>query len=146
VSKCKTAPDRIRAAEREKQATAMRLAGATYRQIGERLGISEAGAWQAVRRALERTRKTTADEAEHLRAIECERIDAMLLAVWPQASKGHLGAVATVVKLMARRAMLLGLDAPQRQEMTGADGAPLMFSWSTALRLHNDDGDDDPDA
>ena len=119
------APERVSAAQHERDAVAMRIAGATYRQIGDKLGVTESAAARAVKRVLERTRKAADEDAETLRQQEAERLDALQLAVWPQAVKGHQGAVDRVLRIMARRAALLGLDAPTRQEVTGADGEGL---------------------
>jgi DNA-binding CsgD family transcriptional regulator len=115
-------PDTLAAAERERQAMALRLAGATYAQIGVRIGTTESSACRIVKRVLARTRELADADAESLRALEAERLDAVLLAVWPQAQKGHLGAVDRVLKIAERRAKLLGLDAPSKWAPTDPSG------------------------
>jgi len=42
--------------------------------------------------------------------LELERLDAMQAAIWDDAMNGHLGAIDRVLKIMERRAKLLGLD------------------------------------
>jgi len=61
-----------------------------------------------------------------------ERLDQMLLALGPmlrtnqrEGRMANLGAIDRALKIMERRAKLLGLDAPVRQEVTGADGGAL---------------------
>jgi hypothetical protein len=48
-----------------------------------------------------------------VRAIEVARLDVATKAVMPKVSDGDLNAINTLLKVMARRANLLGLDAPR---------------------------------
>ena len=103
---------RIEAAERQAKALALRKGGATYEQIASDLGYASAsGARKAVVTSL---RQIITEPAEELRHLELTRLDALLVALWPAASRGTLGAVDRVLKIMARRAAYLGLDAPER--------------------------------
>jgi len=121
---------RSQAAEREKAAFALRIAGATYAQIAERLGVTTAGAHKIVKRVLERTRAETNEEAAELRRLEVERLDALLLTLWKPATEGSLGAIDRVLKVMERRARLLGLDAPTRQDITsGGETLKVVLGW-----------------
>jgi len=100
----------LRGRQREEQSLALRLTGATYRQIGSELGITEQGAHAAVMRALKRLNERIAEGAEEVRQLELGRLDALLEAVWPRATMGKVDAVDRALKIMARRAALLGLD------------------------------------
>lgn len=93
----------------------MRIAGATFEQIGERLGISKQAAHDTVVKALDQTRRETAEGAEVIRHTELTRLDALQTALWADAIKGDVQAVDRILKIMQRRAMLLGLDAPTVQ-------------------------------
>ena len=119
---------RLRAREREVRAFQLRLAGATYSQIADDLGISLGGAHKIIMRVLQRLETTAEETAEVVRRLEVERLDRMLLGLWPQAAKGGQGAVDRVLRIMERRAKLLGLDKPARQEISGPDGGPLDLS------------------
>lgn len=103
----------LRAREREVLALAARARGATFAQIGLELGCTPQAAHKAVDRALAATEKAVLGAAGRLRALEIVRLDAVLAAIWPAAMGGDLGAVDRVVKISARRARLLGLDAAQ---------------------------------
>lgn len=108
---------RITAAERRRQALELRKAGATYDRIAQQLGFANrGGAYRAVETAL---REITAEPAQDVRQLELERLDALLLGLWPQARKGNQGAVDRVLRIMERRAKLLGLDAPTKAEVGG---------------------------
>ena len=109
-------PRRLNAAERQRQALELRKAGATYEVIAQKLGYrGPSSAYGAIKSALHKTLQPPADE---VRALEIERLDALLLALWPQARQGNHGAIDRVLKVMERRARLLGLDAPTRTDIT----------------------------
>ncbi len=116
---------RAQAAARRLQALELRKGGATYRQIGERLNVSEAQAFRDVDHALGMLAKLTEGEAEKVRALEVARLDSVLLPMLQQAKRGSQGAVDRVLRIMERRAKLLGLDMPIRAEITGKDGESL---------------------
>jgi len=121
--------DAVNAHERQLEALELRKAGAAYAVIAERLGYrSASGAHAAVSAALKRTQQEPADE---VRTLEIERLDRMLLAIWPQVVNGNQGAIDRALRIMERRAKLQGLDAPAKTEHTGKDGAPLfdMPAW-----------------
>lgn len=100
---------------KERQALDLRLAGATFDAIAERLGYADAsGAMRAVKRAMTSTLQEPADE---LRQLEAGRLDRLLLAVWPAALEGDAKSVAQARGLIDQRCKLLGLNAPQRVDV-----------------------------
>ena len=114
----KGAVKRISATDRQRQALELRKGGATLQEIAERVGYAGAsGAAHAIGSALKRTIQAPADE---LRALELDRLDALHAAVWPQAVSGHLGAVDRALKVMERRAKLLGLDGSSTLRIEGS--------------------------
>jgi len=127
----------------ERKCLDLRLAGATYDQIAETLGLTDKKlAWRRLDSAL---RKTIAEPAEKVRRVELARLDAMLVGLWKPASEGHLGSIDRVLKIQERRAKLLGLDAPTKTALTDTSGKAL----APALVMLPDDGRDglfdDPD-
>ncbi len=109
---------RVTARQREARALQLRQAGLTYAQIGRHLGVCESRAWRIVQRAL---RRVVADPLGELRQLENLRLDSLLMAVWPKAMAGQLEAVDRVLSIMARRARLLGLDAPTQHQVLSID-------------------------
>lgn len=108
--------------DREIRVLEARRAGLTWDQCAQRVGYADAsGAYLAYKRAIKRTMQQPADE---LRTAELDRIDRLQLAVWSNAMKGDTKAVLTIVRLMERRAKLLGLDMPIKieQDVTTWDG------------------------
>ena len=114
---------RVQAHTRHLQALELRKAGATYQAIADQLGYANArGAHKAVASALKATLREPADE---VRDLEVARLDAMLLPLWRRVQQGDERAVDRALKIMERRARLLGLDAPSKSEQSGSDGEPL---------------------
>lgn len=113
----KGSPRRARAAERERQASDLRRAGASYQKIAATLGISREGARKAVMRAMDRARKLATEDAREILERELERLDELQVALWPKARAGVPGSVDRVLRVMERRAKLLGLDAAQRVDV-----------------------------
>lgn len=112
----KTSVRRLSAVERQLQALDLRKTGASYPQIARALGYkSPSGAFQAVNAALERVVR---EPAEEVRALELERLDRLQFAAWPAASQGDVKAIDAILRIMKRRAELLGLDAPTRINVT----------------------------
>ena len=101
---------------RELKALDLRLAGASYRQIGVQLSVSHVQAFRDVQRVL---REIAKEPALEVRAVELGRLDKLMLAHWPFAIKGDVRATTMVLQIMDRRARLLGLDSPQRIDITG---------------------------
>mgnify|MGYP000930301741 CR=1 FL=1 len=121
----KTAPRTLEARDHESRAVAMRKRGLTYDAIGRALGVTRQSAHAMVKRAMERAATELKDEAREAIALDLERLDAMLAVSYRAARGGDLAAMDRVLKILERRAKLLGLDAPTRSEVTGADGGPV---------------------
>lgn len=97
------------AMERRRQALELRKAGMTYQVIADKLGYrNRNGAWKSIKSAL---RDIPAEAAHEVKAIELERLDTLLKSIWSGALSGSLGAVDRAIRIMERRARLLGLDA-----------------------------------
>lgn len=113
----------LNAVDKQVRALELRKAGKTLEQIANELGYaSKSGAAKALSVALQKTIQEPADE---LRTLESQRLDALLHSLWPNALSGDTRAIDTCLRVMDRRAKLLGLDAPAKLEHTGEDGGPL---------------------
>lgn len=119
----KSQQQQISAVERQRQALELRKRGMSYSDIAAAIGYkSPSGAHQAVAHAL---KKTLREEADGLREMEAERLDALLDAVWDKAMRGNKDAVDRVLRIMERRARLLGLDAQGPTAAISSDGQTL---------------------
>jgi hypothetical protein len=111
---------------REEKAIKLRMAGATYQQIGDHLGITKQAAWLAVDRVLKRTEQRANENAPKMRALQGRRLDAMLMALWQKVEAGDPKAIAQAVRIQERHAKLFGLDAPTQVEGTVEVGIQSM--------------------
>ena len=97
----------------------LRIQGNTFEQIASEVGYSgPSGAWQAHQRIKSEWIFESIDEA---RQLELMRLDELQVAVWDRAIKGELPAAHCVLKIMDRRAKLLGLDKPEKVEVNKWD-------------------------
>lgn len=100
-----TAPSQ-QAKERQAQALELRLAGATYEAIADRLGYAnKGGAHKAVQAALEDRLTLSSTDGEDL-AVELARLDAILVGLWGTARRGDLQAIDRVLRISERRQQL----------------------------------------
>ena len=134
----RTSPRRIAATKRQALALDMRLGGATFAQIATALHFrSRQGAQVAVEAALQKTIQAPADEQ---RRIDIERLDAMLLAVWSRAIERDYKAIEMVLRILDRRAKLLGLDAPVKLSDPKGDPLKLQVSILELAEMMNGHG------
>ena len=117
--------------ERRQQALDFRKAGYSYRDIGARLEVSHEQARRDVEAALAALVADTKGSAEQLRQLELERLDMLTKALEPMAAVGNPGAVNSFLRVMERRAKLLGLDKPQAVDVT-TGGDKLVLVWNNA--------------
>jgi hypothetical protein len=98
--------------EMQARALRMRQAGLTYAQIAREVGYRhKSTAQRAVMRAL---KSEVAEAADQLRRLEATRLDTMFAAIWPRMLRGELLAIDRGLRIMERRAVMLGTDAPIR--------------------------------
>jgi len=109
----------------------LRKAGATYANIAAQTikkfsaanlpkGYDERQAHQDVVRELDKLNSFREETAIQVLDLELARLDALLMACWAQAKSGHLGAIDRALRVLDRRAKLLGLDAPHKMDITSA--------------------------
>lgn len=100
--------------EKIRKAIELRKAGATYEQIAKQIGLKSKGqCYEMIRDALH---DMIQEPAAELRILELERLDALMLAHWPQKANPRNAEI--LLKLMDRRAKLIGLDAPTKTEVS----------------------------
>lgn len=129
TGKCKTSPAQLAVEEKQVRALNMRMAGASFSEIAEAEGYaSPSGAYEAVKAALEKARS---EPAEELRQMELARLDEMQASIWEVALSGSPDAVNSILRIMAHRARLTGLE---RKEAPLRIAIPKVSSVNDALR------------
>ena len=78
-------------------------------------------AYKRITHALAEINRQVSESADELRTLEACRLNELLNALWVRAIGGDEKAIDRVLRIMERRARLLGLDAPTRTEAVTID-------------------------
>jgi predicted transcriptional regulator len=115
----KSSVRRIRTTEKTLKALELRKRGMNYTQIGEKLGCARSTACRYVLSELENLADKCREEAAHVRDLELQRLDALYLVAYAEVEDGNIPAIDRCLRIMERRAKLLGLDAAEKVEHSG---------------------------
>lgn len=119
-----TRPTNLLAKEKQRKALELRKAGATFQQIADQVGWKNtSSAYQAVKQALE---DAIREPREEVRDLQYERLNHMLLTLWPQIQAGDRGAMDTALRIMDKMDRIIGTDAPTQHEVAHS-GAVLVI-------------------
>lgn len=97
--------------DREQEVVKLRRGGLTWDMIGQRVGLTASGAYNAYERSLKRV---VVEDVEAIRKLETERLDIAQSAIWGNVLLGDNASITSLLRIMERRAKLLGLDQPVR--------------------------------
>lgn len=104
---------KLNATERRVKALELRKRGASYRDIGEALGVTHTTAASDVKKALDQLNKQEAATAEQYRRLMAERINVARLAIAHMVMQGNFMAVDRWLKLNEQEIKLYGLNEPE---------------------------------
>lgn len=146
----------VNIAQRRAEAVDMRIAGASFKTIADKLGYKTASAaCQDVGRALEQAVAEQTRSVEAYREEELQRLDALLAEAWAILKRDHLTvshgrivygdngepilddgptlqAIDRILKIQERRSKYLGLDAPTKVEAITIDSLDQAIAQLTA--------------
>jgi len=124
-------PERI---DKERAIVELRTEGYVWREIAEIVSMSTAGVYKAYNRAMTRV---IAPSIEEHREMELDRLDILQRTYWQPAVNGNLRAADYVLRVIDKRAKLLGLDAPMKvqAEVVTYDGTDLDSEVDRIARL-----------
>lgn len=117
---------RIEGAETRAQALELRKQGLSFAAIAKRLGKHKSTIGEHVAKALQEIIDSSRDDAELVRQLELERLDALLAALGTRIKKHDVKAVEAAIKIGAARARLHGLDK-QHVEVSGGGGLTIFL-------------------
>jgi len=115
------------------KALAMRIAGHSYREIGYVLDRNGSTIRKWVSEMLEQASKETMEKASELVTLEMERLDQLQASLYAKTIDqsvdldSRLKALDRIIRIMERRARLLGLDQPQKQVLEHKTPEPIQF-------------------
>lgn len=113
----------LRAAELRVKITDLRKRGLSHRQIADQLGIAFQTSAKHVKRELGLLAKQAAENADEIRQLEVLRLDELLFALWPNRREPRY--TDSILRVMSRRAELLGLDAPTKVDAKVESDVPM---------------------
>lgn len=106
--------------EMSTRAANLRRSGYDYAAIGKRLGIEPTQAFAIVKAEILRRREMQTEDLQVVRDIELARLDQLYLKAWSSIrAMPDPKMIEAALKIQARRAELLGLDAPKKHEVNG---------------------------
>lgn len=106
--------------DRDRQVMELARRGLTYEAIGQAVSLSETQAWRVVQRELTRAAARLDEATDAVRRLEACRLDELQASISPSALSGDMRAIDRVLRIMERRARLLGLDMPSQSEVSVA--------------------------
>lgn len=113
----------VERAERIQEALSLRKQGYSFFEIASHMGVSQAAAFRYVDDGIKSLQREGAAEVLEM---ELARLDELQSAIYANAVTGSdHAAFDRVLAVMDRRAKMLGLNAPERREISGADGGPI---------------------
>ena len=121
--------------EREAEVLRLRRIGLTFDLIAKQLGYSHAsGAHKAYVNACNRIVRS---DVEQLRNEEQDRLDIAQTAIWAGVQRGDVPSVTALIRIMERRARLLGLDMPTKSqiEVTNTDANTIDAEVARLVQL-----------
>jgi hypothetical protein len=128
----KGAPHKIVVEARVVEYLELRKQGLTMRAIAAKCGTTNDVVCKAIHAVLNADYRDCTELVEDIRRIELERYDAQTEALWPAAMMGDPRANDVLLRVSARRAALLGLDAPTKTEVSGPNGSPIELADARA--------------
>ena len=139
MSEGKARPSRIKieTIEREAKVLQLRRGGLTFDLIAKELGFANpSGAHKAYANACKRIIRS---DVEELRGTELDRLDIAQGALWNKVMRGEVPAIMALLKIMERRARLLGLDTPVKAqlEVTHYDASTIDIEVQRLVELLN---------
>lgn len=101
--------------ERRRKVAAFRISGMRDQaRIAKELGVSQPTISRDMDALDEQYRQAAAADTAKEKGLDLERCERLIGALWADAVKGRWLAIDRVLALMAHRAKLLGLEAPQK--------------------------------
>jgi len=117
----------------------LHIAGFTYRQVAEQLGVSVSTAHSYVMDSLKKLAALREEKAEELRELEVQRLDDALRRIrTSEAYKdGEAAIMGQYIRLSESRRKLLGLDAPTKTDVTS--GGEKITTFDVRIETPEDD-------
>lgn len=111
---------------RRVEAAKLRAKGWSLYEIARKLDVDPSTVWEYIRDYYKALNHEGEEAARTARELDLDRLDRAIKGIEQAIDMGDPQAINALVRVLDRRAKLLGIDAPARSEVTGKDGAPLV--------------------
>ena len=111
-------------AELMAKAFELRKAGASFAKIAKQLRISSATVHKYIHATIKAYHDEARETSKAMITLELSRLDDMTLGIWSKARAGEYKAIEAMIKIMERRAKLLGLDTMQTAKQINVNITP----------------------
>lgn len=111
---------------RRVEAAKLRAKGWSLYEIAKKLDVDPSTVWEYIRDYYKALNHEGEEAARTARELDLDRLDRAIKGIEQAIDMGDPQAINALVRVLDRRAKLLGIDAPARSEVTGRDGAPLV--------------------
>lgn len=121
MSRTLTDPAKIKVALRRRRVLELRRAGHSFYEIADTIheefgdecpeSYDSRSAYLDLQRLLDEMRSELSESLPDVIALEASRLDEMLKALWPAVLRGRERSIEIALKVMERRAQMLGLDS-----------------------------------
>lgn len=128
---------KILAREKQRQALELRKGGASYAAIAKGVGYSDASA--ARKAVVKAFAEIVQEPAEELKVIQVERLNHMLLALWPKIQTGDERAISTGLSILDRLNEHEGLGGRPGTNVTVNTGSQVMGDAILVVDGNKDD-------
>lgn len=115
--------DRLQAEQRRREVLALRVGGASMAEIAQALNLSKSTVHGHITKALNELAKADLDGTARYRALNMQRLDKLLMGIWPAARSGtDVKATREARNIIIAQNRLLGLEAPVKVAHTDPTG------------------------
>jgi hypothetical protein len=125
-------PIAVKAQNGREKALQLRITGATYKQIAEKLNLSLSTVHGYVVDALDDLRERNSTLAQRVQDLDMIRLDTLLRGLWPKRKDPQVAN--TILRVLDQRAKLAGAYPVVRWEGSGAGGGIVPTSGDLDLR------------
>lgn len=126
--KKRTTPQAVEKVEQRSKVIHLRLQGYSFSEIAASSGISKTRAYQIVQEYIQEYRKDHAESIEQMVELDSQRMDNLMRALWTRFNDGETPAAGLILKLLERRAKMLGFDAPEKKTIDASYKAYVGFN------------------
>ena len=136
---------RVDIQDRRNRVMELARAGNTLSQIAKLIGVTSTTIDRDIKAQL-KAAAAACPKTSAYRHLQRERYEALLVAVWDQATSGDLDAVAAARRILARIDTLLGVEVPKKiqAEIAGVDGGPIEVNTKVEICARLPDNGRDP--